>query len=462
MSTLPDEVLYTLDGVQVSPTSADLGSRKVSRSSIASMLFRGLGSPLDQLPIEGLAVISPTSMGSNVAGRVGSGAVISPYHLNVSKDDRNIQASDLADNAFLVLIAAIRKRVAPDGSSHLGVCLSGGLDSCLLLLAAQEMRLNSEISELTAYHYAWPDILECDIEREIALDLCRAIGVEFHEIASPDLKLLDILAFYATLPFPYPQTFHMQLTMAGKYAKEMGVDTLMSGVGSELHFAEPGPASHLPKSRQEMRPIADTRSWNLAPPYPEENSPEWTTALSRELRDEHWYRTPSSTDSEVAIKEARLFSYHGTYASLAHEHFLYSRMPGYPALRYPYMDYTFLRFSSSVPSYFNVFRCGGEVYNKGLVRLAMRGRASTRVSLRSSGAPYEAVEQDYMRRSWSELVEFWREDSELEGLGLIDAGEIRADLDCPRKVLRRSTFLLPAMLVESWLRFNSSRVVVDN
>jgi len=122
------------------------------------------------------------------------------------------------------------------------------------------------------------------------------------------------------------------------------------------------------------------------------------------------------------------------------------------------MDPDFVKFASSTPEAFSYFRCGGEVYNKGLLRLALRDKAPTAVSLRSSGAPYEAVEQDYMRKSWSYLRAFWCKDSQLEQLGLIDGGLIRKRFARRREILIDSTFLLPVTLVEGWCRANTNRI----
>jgi hypothetical protein len=49
----------------------------------------------------------------------------------------------------------------------------------------------------------------------------------------------------------------------------------------------------------------------------------------------------------------------------------------------------------------------------------------------------------------------------LEQLGMMNAQRFRAALHNRRDFLQRSTYNLPVMLVESWLRANPDRVEID-
>lgn len=441
---------FKVDGITVAQAkeSAVL-RRRVRLSAVTPMAFRGFGYDLDQLPFPGLSVVPPTSL-TGVCGRA-----VSPADLldPVADPDPN-GSCRRADDALRLLKDVVRSRLAGCGRTHVGVCLSGGLDSALILIACVELKRDGELAEVTAFHYSWPNVRELFSEYECAADLCDSIGVDFVPLDQSKITLECMLKMYRELDFPYPQTFHAQLLDAAECGAGRGVDVLMSGVGAELHFVEPTSAGEI----QRALPSPGGKHWPLSCEFAPANTPGWTTHKARALRDERWYRTFFTSDQQYASRVARLYSYHMAHTSLALEHWLYVRAGCKPSLFYPYMDQRFLVFASSFRARVNLFRCGGEVYNKALLRLAMRGRAPTSVSLRSAGAPYEAVEQNYLRESWDTVVKFWQADFELVRLGVVDESRLRAELASRAGFMRNSSYNLPLMLVESWLRAHPGRV----
>jgi asparagine synthetase B (glutamine-hydrolysing) len=454
MNETPDLIRFTLDGEHVEPTADVLAKTKVGLSSIPAMLFRGFGNILDQLPFVGLSTVPPTTLTGASPGpdRLGPDDLGDPS----TELDRS-KAPALADATLELLKHSIRGTLSTSGSRHVGVCLSGGLDSSLILVAAAEMKRTGELTEVSAFHYDWSAVVECEGERACAAELCRRLDVDYYVLDQSRLSLDDMLRIYDRLPSPYPQTFHVQLLDATRLADRVGVDELLTGVGAELHFAEPSSASAIQRAAHHE----GARDWLLSPELDPGNMSDWVTERASDARDRGWRRTVRTSDPRYASRLARLYSYHELHTCVALEFLLHSCETNRPALHHPYLDPRFTVFASAIPHQLHWLRCGGEVYNKALLRIALRNSAPPSVSLRSSGAPYEAVEQRYLRRSWDDVVEFWNEPCILEQLGMMNAQRMRATLNNRRDFLRRSTYNLPVMLVESWLRANPDRIEID-
>jgi asparagine synthetase B (glutamine-hydrolysing) len=348
----------------------------------------------------------------------------------------------------------VRDIVRHDKTRSLGICLSGGLDSCLLLSIAAELRDLGEVEHVTAFHYTWPAVLELINERTCASAMAAYARVEFVELDQSEVQLETLIESYSDLVYPHAQGYYLQLQSAVEAARIRGVETILTGVGSEVHFAEPSPDT-ISRAPRDNYPEFH---WPATEEFSEWNIPPWTTAEARDVQRKNWNAMIIAPSREMARRRIAEFAIAELSTSVAQEHFLISRACGDVKVWYPYLDARLVDDWHATTRYMRVMRLGGELYGKALLRFALRDRSPIQIWLRSCGSPYEAIEQKYLRESWSQVRAFWSRECILHEMNLVNVDEIRNLMASCRDFLMQSTFILPTILVEAWLRRNVAKV----
>ncbi|MFD4785320.1 asparagine synthase-related protein [Rhodococcus qingshengii] len=367
--------------------------------------------------------------------------------LDLYSTESGIPLRRLATEFTATLRHSILRQMELYSARSIGVCISGGLDSALILAVCADLRRQGQIDELVGFHYSWSDVPEMRREEEVAARMCAHRGVALTMIESGDVSIDCLLDTYQGLPFPHFLTFHHQLLAAAKCARDLSIELLLTGVGSELHTVSTTSAGHLDRTIRIGAPLP-TRRQELAADF----LPFW---LSPEAAKQHAAEKRSASCPVDAVKHARLDEYASVCTVHAAEQLAYaaSDLDGnLPALAYPYLDPRFVIEASRTGFDSHLLRHAGEIYDKAILRMALSTCSPREVFLRSGGSPLQCVEQNYLRKGWQFVEDFWRQPSALDRLGIIDADAIRAAVTSPRRLLVTSDFLLPAMLIENWLR----------
>ncbi|MDZ7911941.1 MAG: asparagine synthase-related protein [Rhodococcus sp. (in: high G+C Gram-positive bacteria)] len=367
--------------------------------------------------------------------------------LDLHAPESGIPLRRLATDFAATLRHSILRQMALHSARSIGVCISGGLDSALILAVCADLRRQGQIEELVGFHYTWSDVPEMRREEDVAARMCADRGVALTMIESGGVSIDCLLDTYQGLPFPHFLTFHHQLLAAARRARDLGIELLLTGVGSELHTVSTTSAGHLDRTIRLGAPLPTQRQELTA-----DFLPFW---LSLAAAKQHAAEKHSVSSPVDAIERARLDEYSSVCTVHAAEQLAYAASDcdwDLPALAYPYLDPRFVIEASRTGFDSHLLRHAGEIYDKAILRMALSTCSPREVFLRSGGSPLQCVEQNYLRKDWQFVEDFWRQPSALDRLGIIDANAIRAAIASPRQLLVTSDFLLPTMLIENWLR----------
>src|SRR6266702_2717054 len=96
-------------------------------------------------------------------------------------------------------------------AQHVGVCLSGGLDSTFILALLADLRREGEIRDVTAFHYRWQSLRELNSEYITAQDMCDRHGIQLICVDCDDINIGQLLDYHDNLCMPHVQCYHLPL-----------------------------------------------------------------------------------------------------------------------------------------------------------------------------------------------------------------------------------------------------------
>jgi hypothetical protein len=329
----------------------------------------------------------------------------------------------LASEYYELVTRAVRRCIEGAGASHVGVFLSGGLDSALLMAVLGDLRRQKTISDVTGVHLSWPGAAELRNESSAARAVGEFVGASLLEVDRSSDTFSSVVSFYGGLAFPHCQTYLKAFHEAAISAHSAGVDLLLSGAGNEAHMVGDPVVLAIEAAMKHSGP--QPAAWPIGC-KPEGDLPPWLAARAVEAIERAWSPKYVASPTE-AVKLATIDSFNELYGTAAQEKLIWATLPGdFPPLSYPYLDRSLLEWAAPIPSRFHTGRLGGELVSKAILRVAARDRLPLDVVLRTGTIPYESVEQEYLRKDWDSVIVFMRQPWVLAALDMIDLTVLRS------------------------------------
>jgi asparagine synthetase B (glutamine-hydrolysing) len=405
--------------------------------------------------------------------------------LHMEYDD--FQWEDLSSLPFEEAAALYRHyctealRQATYGVTHLGVFLSGGLDSAVLALQAQALGCQVE-----GFHWTWSHLPCFQSEQRAARLLADHLQIPLHLVdgrtfLEPGGRYLQVLRH---LPLPYNHSFFTSFQQTAKLAHQQDISLLLTGhLGDTLFESERNDGIWEKLSQGHwLSACGDLLScfsrqqawhmlWTQSIARKAVSSPSgagqrmaccsWLTPFAREqalaLR-QYVYQTNQTrvSASTRRVYQAILTNINSeTIRDGIRSH--YALFPQGVALKHPYLNRKLIEYCLSLGRSHRAFFAAGEDISKPLARYAYLESLPAALVRREVRLPYAAVDESYALHNQEALFDLLGKESCLGALGIVDQQQLTPIFADPDKVQRHAESFLPAAGVELWLRHLAGR-----
>lgn len=401
----------------------------------------------------------------------GSALVISKYGVEPVLIDKLATTIDLTELSLRDVAAELRGRIneavarAVSGHDEIGVCLSGGIDSAVVLAEAAKL-----VDRTVAFHGAFPQFKALDPERKRAEEVTGMLGVQMFPIEmSASIAIGGDLCLTSSYGQAYPNLTCLEplLTSFVPRCSEQGISLVVDGDVGDLLFYPLGQRIYTHRVSRRRGPLAlfadildvlgcaNAKVGNISKlsmakrdAKRDKNEPATRSLLTREASRKCNPMCPSSSSSpQDVIAEAftrNVDSYSMRIQNMWSKYDI--------ELAHPFADRRLIEYCASLPAWHRNRIYAGQAINKAALRAAYVDRLPPSVIRGYDKSAYTSIHETYLRENRAFVAALLDSSSMLAKSGII---EDRTALEFIRSGAGEPATLgaiIAAAGVEIWLR----------
>ncbi|MBE9914425.1 hypothetical protein G8C92_10315 [Paenibacillus donghaensis] len=359
---------------------------------------------------------------------------------------------DYAEEARRLIDRSIRYQM--EDKNNVGVLLSGGVDSSVILCSLKNMEFN-----VRAYHWSFKGIPAAD-ESFYANAVSNKHKIKLRNIESDDIiRTASYINADWLFQTPYNHSFYRMFEKTKQACMADGVEYLANGYLGDVLFG--------PNQDVTFKSLIRSLPFHEVPKYLKESiGTVWFSKRNEAKDGTHpmlqrlpWYQNFLSDDAIEIVKDAHAFI--PLASSFEEELIRCSDNETDSALElglfyddvhlmYPLSTRELLEFSLQLPLGYRMIPTGSQWVDKPVLRLAYQDLLPKEIISRNHRQSLDAMEEVYVYKNASQIYDFLK-NSMLVTLKLIDTDKLKSVFNDRSKLTSSASGLICCIMTELWL-----------